>query len=256
MKNPLKEKLKNGEAVIGTFIQIGHPDVAEILSGVGFDWLLLDAEHSPMGLESLQQLMQAMNGSNCIPMVRPEWNEPVIIKRVLDIGAYGVLIPWVNSKEEAEKAVQYCKYPPEGIRGFGPRRAGMFDPDYFKTANEEILVAVQIETAKAVNNIDEILSVPGIDACYVGPADLSVSMGFGMPIKWDEPRYLAAFDQVLDAAKRRQKPAGLFAVDENIAWAIEKGFTFNTVGSADRFLMYGAKVALEKTRGAGKKETG
>nr|MBC8476793.1 2-dehydro-3-deoxyglucarate aldolase [Dehalococcoidia bacterium] len=99
MKNPLKEKLKRGEAVIGTFIEIGHPDVTEWLSRVGFDWLLLDNEHAPTGYETLQRMMQAMNGSGCVPIVRPQWNDPVVMKRVLDIGAYGVLIPWVNSKE-------------------------------------------------------------------------------------------------------------------------------------------------------------
>jgi len=248
MKNPLKEKLKRGEAVIGTFVEIGHPDVTEWLSQLGFDWLLLDAEHSPLEFETIQQMMQAMKGTSCVPIVRPQWNEPVVIKRILDLGAYGVLIPWVNSKEEAENAVRYCKYPPEGIRGFGPRRAGMFDPDYYQTANDELLIAVQIETAEALRNLDEILSVPGIDACYIGPWDLSVTLGFGVPPKLDEPRYLAAFEQVLDAAKRHEKPAGMFATKENIGWALEKGFRFNTVDDDDTFLIQGAQLALEKAR--------
>jgi len=248
LKNPLKERLKRGETVIGTFVGLGHPDVAEWLSGLGFDWLMLDAEHGPLGFETLQSMMQAMGGSSCIPVVRPQWNDPVIIKRVLDIGAYGVLVPWVNSKEEAEMAVRACRYPPEGIRGWGPRRAGMFDPDYFKTANEGILVAVQIETEKGLRNIDEILSVSGVDACYVGPNDLSCSLGFGMPPRWGEPRYLEAFDTVLKAAKKHGKSAGMFATIENIGWAVEKGFRFNTVDSADTFLMRGARMALEKAR--------
>lgn len=251
MKNPLKERLKKGEVVIGTFVGLGHPDVTEWLSQIGFDWLLLDAEHGPLGFETLQRMMQSMNGTSCVPIVRPQWNDLVVIKRVLDLGAYGVLVPWVNSKEEAENAVRACRYPPDGLRGYGPRRAGMFDPNYYATANEEILITVQIETEKALKNLDEILSVEGIDACYIGPADLSCSLGFGIPPKWDEPRYLAAFDRVLEAAERHGKPAGMFATIDNIQWAIEKGFRFNTVGNADVFLIQGAEMALAKARGAG-----
>jgi len=253
MKNPLKEKLKRGEAVIGTFVQIGHPDVTEWLSRLEFDWLLLDAEHAAMSLETLQLMMQAMSGTNCVPIVRPQWNDPVIIKRVLDIGAYGVVIPMVNSGEEAKNAVRACQYPPKGIRGFGPRRPGMFDPDYYQTADDELLIAVQIETEKALQNLDEILSVPGIDACYIGPWDLSCSLGFGVPPKWDEPRYLAAFDRVLAAAKRHGKPAGMFTTVDNIEWARQKGFTFNTVDDDDTFLIRAAQQALKKARGASKK---
>jgi len=220
LKNSLKEKLKKGEAVVGTFIEIGHPDVTEWLSRLGFDWLLLDAEHAPAGFETLQLMMQAMNGTSCIPIVRPQWNDLVVIKRVLDLGAYGVLVPWVNSKEEAENAVRACRYPPEGIRGFGPRRAGMFDPDYYQTANEELLIAVQIETEP----------------------------------QWDESRYLAAFDRVLEVSKQHGKPAGMFATLDNIEWALEKGFKFNTVDCDDFFLIRAAKMALEKeARGAGNK---
>ena len=129
----------------------------------------------------------------------------------------------------------------------------MFDPDYYKTANDELLVAIQVETKEALRNLDEILSVPGIDACYIGPWDLSVSLGFGVPPNWDEPRYLAAFDRVLETAKRHGKPAGMFTTINNIEWALEKGFKFNTVDDDDTFLISGAQMALEKARGAGNK---
>lgn len=248
MRNILKEKLKKGDPVIGTFVEIGHPDITEWLSRLGFDWILLDAEHGPLGYETLQRMMQSMKGSGCVPIVRPQWNDPVVIKRVLDIGAYGVLIPWVNSRDEAEKAVQACKYPPQGIRGYGPRRAAMLDPDYFRTANEQLLITVQVETQTALDNLDEILSVEGIDACYIGPYDLSCSLGFGIPPKWDDARYLAAFDRVLVSARQHGKAAGMFATFDNIEWALEKGFTFNTVDDADVFLIRGAQMALDKTK--------
>jgi 2-keto-3-deoxy-L-rhamnonate aldolase RhmA len=248
LKNILKRKLRRGEKVIGTFVGLGHPDITELLSRLGFDWLVLDAEHAPLNLETMQKMMQSMNGTDCIPIARPQWNDPVQIKGILDIGAYGVLIPWVNSKEEAENAVRACKYPPDGIRGFGPRRAGMFDLQYFETANEEILIAIQIETKQALDNLDEILSVPGIDACYIGPYDLSCTLGLGIPPNWDDPKYLAAFSRILEAAEKHEKPAGMFATLENIDWALDKGFRFNTIGTADSFLMQGAKSALARVK--------
>lgn len=249
MKNLLKEKLGKGQAVHGTFVALGHPDVSELLSRAGFDWLLIDGEHGPLGFESMERMLQAMNGSNCTPIIRPQWNDPVIIKRVLDIGAHGVVIPWVNNKKEAVNAVKACRYPPEGIRGWGPRRAARGDPDYRATANEEILVAVQVETREALNNLDEIMAVDGVDACYIGPWDLSNNLGYSVPPKWDEAEYLEAFDHVLEVAERHGKPAGMYCNMDNIGWAIEKGFKFNTVSDADGFLLYGAKVALDRARG-------
>ncbi len=256
MKNLLKEKLQKGQVPIGTFVGLGDPFVAESLSRLGFDWLLIDGEHAPLGLETMQQMMQAMNGSNCTPIVRPEWNDMVIIKRVLDIGAHGVVVPWVNTKEQAEYAVRACKYPPEGLRGCGPRRAALFDPDYCKTANDEVLIIVQIETREAVSNIDDILSVKGIDACYIGPFDLSQSFGCHPPqfgnskFEHDNPEYIECFDKVVAAAKKWGKPSGMWTSAETVKWAIDRGLMLNTVGSADGFMMRGARIALEKTREA------
>ncbi|MFC1860106.1 HpcH/HpaI aldolase/citrate lyase family protein [Chloroflexota bacterium] len=252
MKNLLKEKLQKGQPVIGTFVGLGHPDVTERLSRLGFDWLLIDGEHAPLSLETMQMMIQAMNGSNCTPIVRPQWNDMVVIKRILDIGAHGVLIPWVNTKEEAEYAVRACKYPPEGLRGCGPRRAAFFDPDYVKTANDETLIMVQIETETAIKNVEDILAVKGIDACYIGPNDLSKSFNCHPPqlgnaqYERDYPQYIAAFDKVVAAAKKLGKPAGMWASAKTIQWAVEKGFTLNTVGSADVFLFDGAMMSLEK----------
>ncbi len=247
MKNQLKEKLSRGEDVIGTFVTLPHPDITEMLSRAGFDWLLIDGEHAVTGLETMTTMLQAMNGTNCTPIVRPQWNDMVMIKRILDLGAHGVLVPWVNNREQAEYAVSACKYPPLGLRGYGPRRAKMLDPDYLATANDELMVIVQIETREAVRNVDEILAVDGIDACYIGPFDLSLSYGHVQP-KWDDAEYLAAFDTVLEAARRAGKPAGMFATSDTIGWAKEKGFILNTIDDSDAFLLKGAALALAKFR--------
>jgi len=129
----------------------------------------------------------------------------------------------------------------------------MFDPDYFKTANDELLITIQIETQKALDNLDEILSVPGIDACYIGPWDLSVSLGFGVPPDWNDPRYQAALDRVLEVSAKHGKPAGMFCISDTIEWALEKGFTFNTIEADDFLLIRSARMALEKAREAAKK---
>lgn len=248
MKNLLKEQLERGDEVIGTFVTLPHPDITEMLSRIGFDWLLIDSEHAVTGLESMTAMLQAMNGTGCTPIVRPQWNDMVVIKRVLDLGAHGVLVPWVNNREQAEYAVRACKYPPAGLRGYGPRRAKLVNPDYMETANREIMVIVQIETREAIGNVDEILAVEGIDACYIGPFDLSLSYGNLQP-DWSDADYLAAFDTVLAAAKKAGKPAGMFATSENIQWAQEKGFVLNTVDDCDAFLRKGAELALEAFRG-------
>ena len=250
MHNPAKEKLQKGEVAIGTFVGTGHPDITERLSVVGFDWLLLDGEHGPLGFETMQMMMQSMRNDDCSTIVRVQWNDPVIIKRALDIGAHGVLIPWVNTREEAEAAVAACKYPPQGTRGCGPRRASLVHGrDYIAAANEGVLVAVQIETAAAVKNIDDILGVEGVDTAYIGPVDLSMDM-FGTPGSWDEPGYQEAFDTVLKAAEKAGKPAGMYCVSGNVEWAIEKGFKFCSVDSDDGFLMRAARDALKIARSA------
>jgi len=175
VKNHLKKMIREGQLVIGTELALSHPDTAEALGRLGYDWIMIDTEHAPLDPGTVQVLLQAMSASKSVPIARVTWNDMVLIKRLLDIGLYGIIVPWVNTKEEATYAVRAMRYPPQGVRGFGPRRAGMLDPDYVKTANKELFLGVQIETQRAVDNIDEILSVEGVDAALVGPADLSLS---------------------------------------------------------------------------------
>ncbi len=247
MKNILKDRIRKGEVIFGCFCGLAHPDVTERLSRYGLDYIILDGEHSPMSYETMRVLMQAMNGSSCTPLVRPPWNDMVTIKRVLDIGAYGLIIPWVSSKEEAESSVQACKYPPEGLRGCSPRRAGHFDLDYVRTANDEILIVVQIETARAVENIDEILAVKGIDGIFVGPEDLGLSLGFHGQA-WGEARYMEAMSTIVAAFKKAGKPAGIAARPDIMKWVLENGFTFPTALNADGYLRRGCLETLKECR--------
>lgn len=181
-ENRLKRILKEGKKTAGGWLHIGSPFTAEILSRAGFDWLMIDMEHGPGDILMLIAQLQAMNGSAVVPLVRAPWNDFVAIKRILDAGAYGVMIPYVNTKGDAEAAVRACKYPPDGIRGIaGTTRAAGFGQNpkpYLTKANDEILIIVQIETFQAVSNLDQIMDVPGVDVIFVGPMDLATSMGY------------------------------------------------------------------------------
>jgi len=181
MQNPVKQKLKNGHKTVGGFLQTLSPVAAEIMSQSGFDWLMVDLEHAPGDFANLQAQLQAMNGSGVVPFARAPWNDVVAIKRILDTGVLGVLVPYVNTREEAEAAVAACKYPPDGIRGVAgsPRAAGYTAnaKAYLASANAETIVMVAAETAEAVENLDAILEVEGLDGIFIGPMDLASSMG-------------------------------------------------------------------------------
>jgi len=248
MKNTVKAKLKAGETSVGAWVSVGHPDVSEALANVGFDWIVFDMEHCPLDIGTIQTLMQSMSYTReCVPIVRVAWNDIVLIKRALDIGAHGLIIPWVNTREEAVNAVRYCKYPPEGVRGFGPRRAAMFDSDYVKTANKELLVAVQIETETAIRNLDEIVSVEGVDACFVGPWDLSMSMGIFE--EWGHPRLRDAFERVVKACGRWGVAPGMACGEDNINEAIAQGFRFCSLGGDIGFMVKGATDSIRRVKG-------
>ena len=215
-----------GEPTLGGWASIGHPEISEILSRIGFDWIVFDMEHGPLTFETVQNMMMSMNGTECVPLVRVAWNDPVLIKRALDIGAYGIVAPWINNKEEAALAVSACKYPPKGIRGVGPRRVAMYElemQDYLDHADEEIMVICQIETEKGANNIDEILSVEGVDAYFIGPFDLSASMGIIGQV--NDPRVQDAITKVLETGKRKGVPGGIWAGNpQKVNDAFAKGF--------------------------------
>ena len=180
--NPAADALRAGKKVSCAWLQAASPVTAEILAEAGFDVLLVDLEHGPGDIMTLVSQIQAMKGEKAVPFVRAPWNDFVIIKRILDAGAYGLIVPYVSTKQEAEAAVRAAKYPPDGIRGIaGSTRAAHFgcgSLEYFDTANRDVFVFVQAETPESVKNMDEILSVPGIDGIFIGPMDLATTHGY------------------------------------------------------------------------------
>ncbi len=241
--NHVKRALRAGRPTAGAWLQLGSPVTAEIMSRVGFDWLLIDMEHGPGDLQTLLGQLQAIEGAETIPVVRVQANDPAVIKRVLDLGAYGVMIPWIGGRADAEAAVRACRYAPAGIRGIaGSHRAGGYGrhaAEYWKRANDEILVVLQVETRGAVEEIDDIVRVPGIDVIFVGPADLSTALGhMGEP---GHPEVQSAIGRVEDAVRA----AGLALGNITRSWEqarelYGKGYHFLTLGSDTGLVAQGA----------------
>ncbi|MEA5456167.1 HpcH/HpaI aldolase/citrate lyase family protein [Sinomonas sp. JGH33] len=228
----------SASAKIGLWVCSGSPLVAEIMAGSGADWLLIDAEHSPNSLESVLAQLQAVHGYPVLPMVRLPWNDAVLIKQYLDLGAQNLLIPMVNDAEQARAAVAAVRYPPHGVRGVGSAlaRAARWNriPDYLARADETISLAVQIETAEAVANVEDILAVDGIDAIFIGPSDLAASMGYlGQQ---EHPEVITAVERCLAAAQAAGKPAGVNAFVESTARRY--------IDAGARFVLVGADVAI------------
>ena len=208
--NYVKHKIKEGTPSIGTWLASGSPLAAEVLAHQGFDWLTIDTEHNAISIESVQSIFQAIATTGVIPFARVPWNDPQAIKRVLDVGAYGVVVPTVESTEEAERAVGACRYPPQGYRGMGTIRGRLYGgPDYAERANEEICVVLMLETITAVERADEILSVPGIDAVFIGPNDLAASMGLPLGLDNQHPDHLAAVNRLREACESHGVPPGI-----------------------------------------------
>lgn len=229
-KSILKEKLQNKELSIGSWLTIPHQAVIEIMSTAGFEWLTIDMEHSPISIESIMNLIGHIQGNGMQALVRVSKNEEVAIKRVLDAGADGVIVPMINNKEEAIRAVNFVKYPPLGKRGVGLNRAQKYGTafgTYQDWVKNNVVVIAQIEHIDAVNNLEEIFSVPGIDGIIVGPYDLSASMGY--PGEYDREDVKQALERIDLVAKKLNKPLGFHIVESDhskILAKINKGYSF------------------------------
>ena len=247
-----KQKLKNGEVALGAWVMIGHPTIVELYAGEGFDWICVDMEHSSTDLRVLHELLLAAKGTDCDVFVRLHSCDPVLAKLVLDTGANGIIVPSINTRDEAELSVKMAKYPPEGIRGASLARCTDFGRNFkqfFDSHNEDVLIAVMLEHIDAVNNVDEILSTQGIDATFIGPYDLSASME--IPGQLDHPDLLAAQKTLLDACKRHNVPAGYHVVPpdgELLKKRIDEGYQFIACGLDTEFIMHGCRTMLKGIR--------
>ncbi|MDV8149083.1 HpcH/HpaI aldolase/citrate lyase family protein [Arthrobacter sp. B10-11] len=227
-----------GRPLAGMWVCSGSPLIAELCAGAGLDWLLVDAEHSPNGLESILAQLQAINGYPVHTLVRPPVNDTVVIKQYLDVGVQNLLIPMVNSAADAEAAVAATRYPPHGVRGVGSAlaRAARWNrmPDYLARASETISVTVQIESTAAVDAVEEILAVDGVDAIFLGPSDLAASMG--LLGQQEHPEVRAAVERCLAAATAAGKPGGVNAFNPDTA--------HHYLDSGAKFILVGADVAI------------
>src|SRR5512143_673478 len=249
MKNKLRRALLERQPTLGSWIQIGHPACAEVLARAGFDWVCVDLEHGAIDLETTANIFRALNGFDCVPVARLPLNDPIWIHRTLDAGARGLIIPMVKTAAEAEAAVREAKYPPRGGRGFGYSRANLYGSDfdsYIASANDEIAMVMQIEHKDAIANLDAILSVDGVDGVFIGPLDLSGSMGITGQI--DHPEMVAALDRYRAVCRERKVSAGTHIVrpnDKNVAAALQQGYTLIALGLDNVFLDDSSRACLK-----------
>ena len=246
--NTAKAKWKAGEVTYGGWLSIPNAFTAEAMAHQSFDWINIDMQHGVIDYQAAVTMLQAINTTDMVPFVRVPWNEPGIIMKMLDAGAMGVIVPMVNTAEEAKAAVGACRYAPEGFRSFGPIRAGLHHgADYFANANSAIAVIPMIETRQALDNLDDILDVPGIDAVYVGPADLSITLG--LPPGMDNG---GAFEEarvrIAEACKKRGIAPGIHATANLAAKHAAAGYQIITISSDQGAMVAGARADITKAR--------
>ena len=253
MENGVKfrQKLQQGQVCLGTGISFSDPTVTEALSSI-LDFVWIDMEHGPLTIESVQGHVMATKGSDTAPIVRVPWNDPVLIKPVLDVGAAGVIVPLVRTADDVRRAVAGCLYPPEGIRGFGPRRPSGYGrtggPDFCRKANQDVIIIVQIEHVDAVRNLDEIVAVPGLTSVVVGPNDLSASMGFtGQP---RHPEVLTTIDTVIAKSRKSGVFVGISVGDDpdHLADWFDRGMQWLAMGCDFSLMMHGADRVAQHVR--------
>jgi 4-hydroxy-2-oxoheptanedioate aldolase len=247
--NKFKRALKEGKPQIGIWSSLSSHIVAEILAHAGFDWVLLDTEHSPNELPMVQAQLQAMTGGTASAVVRPAWNDMVLVKRTLDIGAQSLLLPYVQTEEEARNAVRYTRYPGEGLRGVaGSTRAAGYGrtKDYMKRAHEEICLLVQAETRKSLANLEAIAEVEGVDGIFIGPNDLSADLGYLG--NWQHPEVWKVMEDAAKRIRKAGKAPGILVGEADGQRCLDAGFLFVAVGADTGMLVRGSDALAAKFR--------
>jgi 4-hydroxy-2-oxoheptanedioate aldolase len=245
--NKIKEMWRDGKPSTLGWLSISHGFSAEIMARQGFDALCVDLQHGTSELGDILPMLQAISQTDTVPFVRVAWNDPASIMRALDLGAYGIIVPLVNTAEEAAKAVAACRYMPTGMRSSGPVRAMHYGgPDYQAHADEEIVVMAMIETQEGLANLDAICATPGLDAVYIGPADLSYALGMAPRADNPDPTHLATCDKIRDTAHKHGIKAVMHCAGaEFAAGAIERGFDMVMLTSDLNCLIAGARQQLD-----------
>ena len=249
-ENRLRTLWKSGGAAVNGWLTVPSSFAAETMAHQGWDTLTIDMQHGMIDDAALVPMLQAISTTDTVPIVRVPWLEPGILMRALDAGAYGVICPMVNSPEDAQKLVAYTHYPPRGTRSFGPLRAVLYAGlDYVQHANDTIVTFAMIETAEALDNLDDILSVEGLDAIYIGPSDLSLALGCTPTFDDLEPKAFEAVEHILARAKAHGVVAGIHnGTPEAALKRIAKGFQFVTISSDARLMADGAQQVISAMR--------
>jgi 4-hydroxy-2-oxoheptanedioate aldolase len=244
-ENMVRSIWAKGGVVVNGWLSIPSAFSAEVMAHQGYDSLVVDMQHGVVDYQTAVTMLQAISTTGVVPLARVPWNDPAFLMKILDAGAYGVICPMINNRREAEQLVRTCKYPPKGFRSFGPVRASIYaGADYAQHANDTIVVMPMIETAEALENLDDILSTPGVDAIYVGPADLSLALGCTPKLDQTEAPVVEALGKILAACKRHGVIAGLHNATSGYALRmVAQGWQFVTLASDSRFLA--AKAAEE-----------
>ena len=251
-ENRLRTMWKNDQAVVNGWLAIANSFSAETMAHQGWDSLTIDLQHGVIDYPAMVTMLQAISTTPTVPVVRVPWLEPGIIMKSLDAGAYGIICPMINSREDAQKLVAYTHYAPKGTRSFGPVRALLYGgADYPQYANETVVAFAMIETAQALDKLDDILSVEGLDAIYIGPSDLSLALGCRPVFDDVDPPVAQAIDHILARATAHGIVAGIHNGTPEVALArIAKGFRFTTVSSDARLMAAGSQQILGRMRAA------
>jgi 4-hydroxy-2-oxoheptanedioate aldolase len=236
--NRVKKLWREGKPAVGGWLSIPDGFSAEVMAHTGLDWLCVDMQHGCIDYADTIPMMTAISTTNVTPFVRVPWNEPAIIMKVLDAGAYGVIVPMVSNRAEAERAVAACRYPPVGMRSNGPNRVLLYaGADYQKHANDEVACVVMIETPEGIEKMDEIVSTPGVDAAYIGPTDLALALGLPPVMDNDEPTHIETVNRILETCRRHDKVAGIHTASSKFTQRyLDQGFRMVMLGT-DRAAM-------------------
>lgn len=249
--NRVKHLWREGKPAIGGFLSLPGGFSAEVMAHTGLDWLCVDMQHGAIGFSDAITMLTALSTTAVTPLVRVPWNEPSVIMKVLDAGAYGVIVPMVSNRAEAERAVAACRYPPAGIRSNGPFRGLLYGgADYQKHADGEMLCIAMIETAEGIEKMEEIISTPGLDAVYIGPTDLALSLGLPPVMDNDDPKHVATVNRILETCRKHKVAAAMHTASAKYTQRyIDQGFNMVMLVNDRAAMMSFVKAEIGKLTG-------